>query len=74
MSGEAAIKYRASFQLCCDNYSVEDTSIRSRHARGFVAFCGVLSGLRPFAVLDWSIFIFIFATVSCTVESLTSVH
>ena len=44
-------------------------SSRSRHVRGFVEFCGVLSGLQLLPVFAWSISIF--STLNCTVESLT---
>ena len=62
---------RVSSMLCCDDSSVEDTSTRSRHVRGF---CGILSRLRLLPVLDWSMFIFIFSTVSCAGEGLTWIH
>ena len=40
VSGEAVVKYRVSFMLCCNNNTVENSSKRSRHVRGFCFFLG----------------------------------
>ena len=56
--------------LCCDNNSVEDNSILSRHVVGFEDFCGMLWSLVTVASLGLVHFHF----VSCTDEGLTPIH
>ena len=51
----------------CEYNSEEDTSIWSRHVRGFVEFGEDCCCCESYIGLDWSIF----STVSCTDESLT---
>ena len=40
VSGEAVVKYRVSFMLCCNDNTVENSSKQSRHVRGFCVFFG----------------------------------